>query len=447
MTFNTNSFLEVNSKKEKISNELFQLMSKLFPICRSITGDGVRKSLSIIAEQIPLKIQEIESGTKVYDWIVPDEWNITDAYIKDSKGNKIVDFKNSNLHIVSYSIPKNSKLTLEKLKPHLFSLPEKPNSIPYVTSYYNKNWGFCLTDNQLSGLQDDGEYEIFINSSLRSGHLTYGEFVIPGETTDEVLITCYICHPSLCNDNLSGIALLTFLSKYLNTFSLKFTYRFLFIPETIGSIVWLHNNESHLHKIKHGLVATCLGDSGCFTYKKTRSGNNEIDKIVECILKNSNDKYDIVDFFPFGSDERQFCSPGFDLPVGSLMRTPYLKFPEYHTSDDNLNFVKKEKLLDSFLKYLEIIFVIENNKKFENLNPKCEPNLGKRGLYSLFGAENKKEDKIKAISWLLNFSDGEHSLLDISLKSEMPFVLLLDVANLLVEKKLLKEIKSSETLL
>lgn len=440
MIFDQNSFLDINSKKEKISDELFELISKLFPICRSITGDGVRKSLSIIGEHITLKIKEVPSGTKAYDWIVPDEWNISNAYVKDPAGNKIIDFKNSNLHIVSYSIPKNCKLSLEELKPHLFSSPERPNSIPYITSYYDKNWGFCLTHNQLSKLKD-GEYEILIDSSLSCGHLTYGEFVIPGETTDEVLLTCYVCHPSLCNDNLSGVALLTMLSKYLKSLSLKFTYRFLFIPETIGSIVWLHENEDHLHHIKYGLVATCLGDSGTLTYKKTRTGKNEIDLIAEYVLKNSNDASKIIDYSPIGSDERQFCSPGFNLPVGSLMRTPYSEFPEYHTSDDNLNFIKKEKLFDSFLKYLEIIFIIENNKKFENLNPKCEPNLGKRGLYNLFGT-SKKDNKTKAILWLLNFSDGKHSLLDISVKSGILFNQLFDVANLLVKKQLLKEIKN-----
>ena len=442
MVFEQNSFLNINSQKEKISDELFELISKLFPICRSITGDGVRKSLSIIKEHIPLEIKEVPSGTKVFDWIVPDEWNISDAYVKGPNGNKIIDFKNSNLHIVSYSIPKNCKLSLEELKPHLFSLPESPDSIPYITSYYNRNWGFCLTHNQLSKLEE-GEYEIMIDSSLSTGNLTYGEFVINGETTDEVLLTCYVCHPSLCNDNLSGIGLLTILSKYLKLLSPKFTYRFLFIPETIGSIVWLHSNENHLQHIKYGLVATCLGDSGSLTYKKTRTGKNNIDLIVESVLKNSDSEYKIMDYSPNGSDERQFCSPGFNLPVGSLMRTPYLQFSEYHTSDDNLDFLKKEKLLDSFLKYLEIIFVIENNKKFKNMNPKCEPNLGKRGLYNLIGTANEKDKKTEAILWLLNFSDGEHSLLEISLKSKISFNKLLNVANILVEKHLLKEIKNT----
>jgi aminopeptidase-like protein len=417
---------------------MYDLIVKLFPICRSITGNGVRKTLSIIHEHIPLEIHEIPSGTEVYDWIIPDEWNISDAYIKNPNNEKIIDFKNSNIHIVNYSIPINTKLSLEELKSHLFTLPENPESIPYITSYYNKNWGFCLTHNQYVKLMP-GQYEVVIDSTLKPGYLTYGEFFIPGKTEDEVLITCYICHPSLCNDNLSGIALLTKLSEYLKTQHLKFSYRFLFIPETIGSISWLCKNENIVKHIKYGLVATCLGDSGNMTYKKTRNGKHEIDKIVEFILTSSNEDFKVTDFYPIGSDERQFCSPGFDLPVGSLMRTPYMCFPEYHTSSDNLEFIKKEKLLDSFLKYLNVVYIIENNAKFVNLNPKCEPNLGKRGLYDLLGT-GKKTNLIKAISWVLNFSDGNNSILDIAIKSNISFKLIQNAANLLLEKNLLKEI-------
>ena len=412
---------------------MIELITKLFPICRSITGNGVRESLSIIGEHIPLEIKEVPSGTKAYDWVVPDEWNIRDAYVKDPDGNKIIDFKKSNLHVMGYSIPMNCKLSLEELIPHLHSLPDRPDSIPYVTSYYNRDWGFCLPSNQLCKLKD-GEYEVLIDSTLSSGNLTYGEYVIHGETTDEVLFTCYVCHPSMCNDNLSGVALLTILAKHLKTLNLRFTYRFLFIPETIGSIVWLSKNEQNLHHIKYGLVATCLGDSGNMTYKRTRNGKHDIDKIVEYVLTNSNEDFKVTDFYPMGSDERQFCSPAFNLPVGSLMRTEY--FPEYHTSDDNFECIKKDKLADSLLKYLEVIFIIENNKKYVNTNPKCEPNLGKRGLYNLLGT-GKREDKTKAILWLLNLSDGEHSLLDISLKCGIPFRELFDTAGLLVEKSLL----------
>jgi len=315
--------------------DMIRLMEELYPICRSITGNGVRQTLEIIKSHIDLDINEIPTGTKVFDWTIPKEWNINDAYVIDPSGKKIIDFKKSNLHILNYSIPIKKKVNLEELKNHLYSLPEQPDIIPYRTSYYQPNWGFCISHNELKKFKN-GEYEVFIDSSLEAGKLTYGEFLIKGEVSDEVLISCYVCHPSMCNDNLSGIVLATFLAKYLKNFKLHYTYRFLFIPETIGSIAWLSINEKSAFKIKYGLVATCVGDPGNFTYKKSRIGNSEIDNIAIHVLKNSGKEFKILDFFPLGSDERQFCSPGFNLPVGVLARTIYAQFDEYHTSADNL---------------------------------------------------------------------------------------------------------------
>ena len=327
---------------------------------------------------------------------------------------------------------------MEELKEHLFTLPKYPDGIPYKTSYYNENWGFCLSHNQFLELNDE-QYEVFIDSSLENGYLTYGELYIKGEEPDEVLISCHICHPSLCSDNLSGIAVATFIAKYLKQISLRYSYRILFIPGTIGSITWLCLNEKNLLKIKHGLVAACLGDSGKFTYKESRQGNAEIDRAAINVLKNSGNDYQIIDFFPYGYDERQYCSPGFNLPVGCLMRTPHGSYPEYHTSADNLDFVKPKFLAESFAKYFEILSVLENNNKFLNQNPKCEPQLGRRGLYDKIGGHKNSKEFQLAILWVLNMSDGEKTLLDISEISKLDFNLICKAAYVLIEHNLINE--------
>jgi aminopeptidase-like protein len=417
-----------------IGTEMFQLMNDLFPICRSITGNGVRKSFELIKNYLDVELFEVASGTKVNDWTIPKEWNITDAYVIDPNGNKIIDFKNSNLHVVNYSIPVKKKLSLEELKPHLHSIPEQPELIPYKTSYYEEDWGFCLSHNQLLNLKD-GDYEVCIDSSLENGALTYGEYFIQGKTDKEIVISCYVCHPSLCNDNLSGVVITTLLAKILCNVSCHYSYRFLFIPETIGAITWLHQNKQNLGKIKHGLVVTCAGDSGSSTYKKTRQGNMEIDKTVQNVLRSSGNDYSIDDFFPMGSDERQFCSPGYNLPFGSLMRTGYGRYNVYHTSGDNFDFVKQEFLMDTFSKYISIFFTLENNRYYKNLNPKGEPQLKKRNLIN----------PINTLLWILNFSDGENSLLDISDKSNILFKEIVTAANELVQSKLLEEIIDDET--
>lgn len=426
-------------EKNSIGIEMHQLISSLYPICRSITGNGFRDSLRILEQVIPLQIHEVASGTHVFDWVVPKEWNITDAYVKDPSGEKVIDFKQSNLHVVSYSVPVHRKMSLSELKEHLYSLPDHPDWIPYRTSYYRENWGFCVSDHILQNLQE-GEYEVCIDSRLEEGNLTYGEYLIQGKTQDEVLISCHCCHPSLCNDNLSGMALATFLAMSLASLPLRYSYRFLFIPVTIGAITWLSINENQLSHIKHGLVVANVGDPGNLNYKKSRIGDAEIDRVASYVLSHSGQNYKIVDFSPYGYDERQYCSPGINLPVGCLTRTPYDQYPEYHTSADNLDFVQPESLADSISKYLSIIDILEKNKKFRNNNPKCEPQLGKRGLYSVFGGKKDSNLFEMAMLWVLNFSDGLHTLLDIAQRSDISFDLIFQAADQLEKHQLLQEI-------
>jgi aminopeptidase-like protein len=422
-----------------LGREMYQLIAELYPICRSITGNGVRETLRIIGNHLPLRIEQVPTGTQVFDWTVPKEWNIKDAYIKNSRGDRLIDFQTSNLHVVNYSIPVKKRMSLAELRPHLFTLPNHPDWIPYRTSYYNENWGFCLSHNQLMELVDD-EYEICIDSSLEPGFLTYGEYVLRGETRDEVLLSCHICHPSLCNDNLSGIALVTLLARHLNLISLRYSYRFLFIPSTIGSICWLSLNENKSCNIKHGLVIAGVGDPGKLTYKKTRQGDTEIDKATLHALKHSGQDFEVLDFYPYGYDERQFCSPGFNLPVGCFMRTPHGRYPEYHTSADNLEFVRPPYLADSLRQCLSAISILENNKAYMNQIPKGEPQLGKRRLYR--GYPNGGVEDL-ALLWVLNLSDGDHTLLDIAERAGITFAVVKKAADALLACDLLRAIPGS----
>jgi aminopeptidase-like protein len=422
----------------KIGAEMYHMVFDLYPICRSITGDGVRETLQYIKKTVPIKIHEIPSSTKVFDWSIPKEWNIRDAYVKDSKGNKVIDFQKSNLHVLNYSIPVQKKVSLQVLKEHLFTIPEHPEWIPYRTSYYNESWGFCLSHKDFEKLRED-TYEVYIDSTLENGHLTFGEYFIKGQLEDEILISTHICHPSLCNDNLSGLTLASILSTHLIEVDLRYSYRFLFIPGTIGSITWLSLNEQKLSRIKHGLVVACVGDSGKFTYKKTRQGNAEIDKVVINTLKDSKREFKAIDFSPYGYDERQYCSPGFNLSVGCLMRTPHGEYPEYHTSADSLEFVNAENLVTSFKTCLNIFNVLEENKKYINQNPKCEPQLGKRGLYQHIGGHPDSKNFQLAMLWVLNLSDGHHSLVDICIRSGLKFDLISEAADILASENLLKE--------
>lgn len=399
--------------------EMIHQIQDLFPLCRSITGNGTRETLRRIQSRLPLTLHEIPSGTPAFDWTIPKEWNIRDAYIRDPGGRKIVDFAASNLHVVGYSGPVHEKLPLAELKKHLYSLPAHPDWIPYRTAYYQPGWGFCVTHRLLESLKD-GDYEVVIDSELKDGSLTYGELLVPGATTSEFLIATHICHPSMANDNLSGIAVATQLAARLQSVPLHFSCRFLFIPGTIGSIAWLAKNESGAARIRHGLVLAGLGDRGPLTYKKTRRDTADIDRAIAQIARHTAPAPAIRAFSPYGYDERQFNSPGFDLPVGCLMRTPYGEYPEYHTSADNVNLIAPESLADALSFCLKAMEALDANRTYRNLNPKCEPQLGRRGLFDLVGGRQHEKDWQMALLWMLNYSDGRHDLLDIAERSGLP---------------------------
>jgi aminopeptidase-like protein len=416
---------------------IHELVSSLYPICRSITGSGLRESLRLLQRTVPMSLQEVQSGSRVFDWVVPNEWNIRDAYIMDADGRRVVDFHKSNLHVVGYSIPVRRTMPLSELRPHLHTLPDAPDWIPYRTTYYNENWGFCMRHRDLESLRD-GAYEVCIDSTLAPGHLTYGEFRIQGATDDEVLISCHSCHPSLCNDNLSGMSVATRLAHHLAALPLRYSYRFLWIPGTVGAITWLATHEEVLPRIKHGLVLSCVGDPGRFTYKQSRRGQAEIDRIVVQVLKDSGADFAVTGFTPTGYDERQYCSPGINLPVGCFMRTPNGQYPQYHTSADDLTLVTKAALAGSLRQLLGVIDALEANRRFVNLNPKCEPQLGRRGLYRAMGGTSNSRLE-EAILWVLSFSDGAHSLLDIAERSNVDFRNLRKAADLLLASNLLAE--------
>jgi aminopeptidase-like protein len=412
-------------------SELLSLIEELYPICRSITGNGFRESVELLRRHIPLQAYEVPSGTKVFDWTVPNEWNVRDAYVKNAEGQRVIDFRKSNLHVLGYSVPVRRSMSLAELKPHLFTLPERPDWIPYRTSYYEENWGFCLSHHDYLELSD-GQYEVVIDSDLDSGSLTYGELYLQGSEENEILISCHACHPSMCNDNLSGVVVATMLAKQIGLIARRYSYRFVFVPGTIGAITWLAQNERRVSNVTHGLVLANLGDSSGMTYKKSRLGNAEIDRAVSNVLESSRVDHTIVDFEPFGSDERQYCSPGFNLPVGCLSRAPSGSYPESHTSADDLSFVTADKLGESFALVSEALRVLECNRTFMNLNPKCEPQLGKRGLYKHSGEAER------ALMWVLNLSDGNHDLLDIAEKARMKFAMIYEAAMRLVDGHLLK---------
>lgn len=423
---------------EFAGREMIDLVSRLYPICRSITGDGVRETLRILQEFIPLEMREIPSGTQVFDWTVPNEWNIKDAWIKNARGARVVDFRRSNLHVVSYSVPVKAHLRLAELKKHLHVLPAQPELIPYRTSYYKEDWGFCLSARQLEAMEED-VYEVYIDSSLAPGSLTLGECFLPGTTKDEVLISCHVCHPSLANDNLSGIALATALAMRLKSRVSRLSYRFLFIPVTIGSIAWLAMNENKTANIRNGLVLTCVGDAAQVTYKKSRHGDAEVDRAMQHVLRTSGDSHRVIDFFPYGYDERQYCSPGFSLPVGCFMRSQHGTFSEYHTSADDLAFVRAQSLEDSLAKVAEGLEILERNRCLLNRNPKCEPRLGKYGLFGSAGGARTGVFDEMSLLWVLNFSDGGHDLLSIAERSGLKFEAV-DAAAVALEKAGLLEL-------
>jgi aminopeptidase-like protein len=426
--------------RERVGRSAHELVAELYPICRSITGDGVRRTLDIIGKRLPLRRHEVPTGTPVFDWTVPREWNISDAWVADASGRRVIDFQRSSLHVVNYSVPVRARMPLEELRPHLHTLPEYPDWTPYRTSYYQETWGFCLAHRDYLALAD-GEYEVRIDSSLADGHLSYGEYVLPGRTAEEVLISCHTCHPSLANDNLSGIAVAVALAQHLRTLppaSRRYTYRFVFAPGTIGAITWLARNQDAAGTIRHGLVLACLGDAGGFTYKRSRRGDAEIDRAVAHVLGRAGGR--IIDFVPYGYDERQYCSPGFNLPVGSFSRTPHGEFAEYHTSGDDLDFVLPSSLAGSFATLLEVLEVLEGDRRLRNTNPKCEPQLGKRGLYRMTGGHKDTRLVELAMLWVLNLSDGDHTLLDVAERSGMPFSAIAAATRALEDCGLLEEL-------
>jgi aminopeptidase-like protein len=412
------------------------MMRELYPICRSITGEGARQTLAAVAKRIPLALTEVPSGTPVFDWEVPREWNVREAWIADPDGRRIVDLRNHTLHLMSYSTPIRAHLSLDELQPHLHSIPDRPDWIPYRTSYYKDAWGFCLTHRQRESLKP-GRYEVCVDTTLEPGSLTYGEFYVRGQEEAEVLLFTHTCHPSLCNDNLTGIAVATAIAAALQRSRPRFSYRIVFAPGTIGSITWLAQNEARTSLVRHGLVLGLLGDRGALTYKRSRRGNADIDRIAALTLAPLGSQARVVDFSPYGYDERQLCSPGFNLPVGRLTRSPNSEYAEYHSSADDFSLIDRDCLAQSIRACAAILRTADRDATYVNLNPKCEPRLGKRGLYRALGGA-PPADFEHALFWILNQSDGEHSLLAIAERSRLPFEVVASAADALAAAGLLR---------
>ena len=429
--------------------EIDKYLKRLFPINRSITGEGNRKTLKILRELIPLKILDYPTNQKVYDWTIPKEWNIKDAWIKDSKGNKIIDFKQNNLHVVSYSTPINKKMSFEELKKYLHYLEYLPDAIPYRTSYYNKNWGFCLSYNQFKKLDENEEYEVFIDSELFDGSLNIGEILIEGKSREEYLISCYICHPSMANDSLSGVITTAFLAKELLKMKneLEHSYRIIFVPETIGAITYLANNEDNMKKIKAGLVITTCGGPGSFGYKQSWNENHWINKMVEDVFKENNINFIKYPFDVHGSDERQYSSQGFKINCVTISKDKYYEYDFYHTSLDNLNFVKPYAINKSLNLYLQLINKMDKNIFYKNLYPKCEVMLSKHDLYPKTGGNfipGKNISALDIILELLFLCNGSVDLYEISKKLNVNIMLVYNASKKLEKKQFLKRILKNE---
>lgn len=423
-----------------MKHRIESFFDRLWPINRSLTGNGNRETLKILSEIVDISISEIPSGTKCFDWSVPSEWNVKEAWIKNSKDEIIIDFSKNNLHLLGYSEPFSGVLSYDQLKEKIYTLPDQPKLIPYLTSYYKRRWGFCMAHEQFLDLDQNEKYSVFIDSTLDdSGSMTIGEALIHGNTDKEILFSTYICHPSLANNELSGPLVCSFLyDKLKEKKDLRYSYRFAFVPETIGSISLLSTKGDFFKEnLIAGFVVTCIGDGGNFTYKKSRDGDSLVDRATELILAQSGEGHNIIDFFPSGSDERQYCSPGFNLPVGSLMRTMYGIYPEYHTSADNKDLISFSSMETAVDVYLDVIQLIEKNDFFINLFPNCEPQLGKRGLYPDLGSQKTKDDFVRGMMWILNLSDGKHDLIDISKRSKISVKELYPILDVLIEKAII----------
>ena len=468
------------TNKSTLLEESEILMEKLFPICRSITGNGVRESLSILQDISNFQVNEIESGTECFDWTIPDEWNVNSAYLEDENGNKILDFKNNNLHLLNYSIPIDKIITFDELEKHVYTLPNLPDAIPYRTSYYSRNWGFCMSHNQFQSLDPNLKYHVNINTSLKSGSLSYGEEIIHGESGIEFIFSSYCCHPSLANDNLSGMILWILLLRELKKRKMKHTYRFTMIPETIGAIAYLHKNQNNVKDIFGGYILTCIAGPGKFSYKETFLGNHMLDQVSKQVLSEFEPNYILNEFDINGSDETHFSSPYFRIPMGTICKDKYYDFDYYHTSFDNLEFIDSKNIIKSLEIYLKLINKLEttdlqstksitnktkqkNDIFFQSLNPCCEPMLSKRGLYPSIGGQVKQTvfqnssqhndtnysideqtqnlgSEIDAISWLMFYADEKTSLETISKKSKIPILNLKNVLEKLINLNLIKKL-------
>lgn len=421
-------------------NQMYDLCCELFPINRSITGAGVRETLSILQRELPeLNIREIPSGTNCFDWTIPDEWNIKDAYIIDPDGKKIVNFKENNLHVVGYSTPIDLTLSLDELKNKLYSLPDQPTAIPYITSYYERDWGFCISEEQKKNLKN-GNYRVFIDSEFTNGVMNYGELFLEGSSSDEVFLSTYICHPSMANNELSGPAVTTHIAKYLQSIkNRRNSYRFIFIPETIGSIAYLSKNLDHLKKYMiAGFNVTCVGDNNNFSYLPSRNEKTLADKVALHVLNHLKINYKKYSFLDRGSDERQYCYPGIDLPVASIMRSKYGSYDEYHTSLDDLSFISAEGLSGAYNVYIKAIESLELNQRFKNI-VLCEPQLSKRGLYPSLSTKESNEN-VDTMMNLLTYIDGNSDLLSIAEKINKPIWELTEIIDSLKDSNLITSV-------
>jgi len=423
-------------RADRAATQALAVMAELQPLCRSITGDGVRRSLDIIARTVPLQRHEVPSGTAVFDWEVPREWNVRDAYVADTAGRRLVDFREHNLHLVSYSAPVRARLSRAELEPHLHSLPQHPDWIPYRTSYYREDWGFCLRHRDRERL-GAGPFDVVVDSTLSPGHLSYAEAVVEGRGAGEAIVYTHTCHPSLANDNLTGMAVAAVLAQALREQRPRLTWRFVFGPGTIGSLTWLARNEASLPSLRAGLVIGLLGDSGALTYKRSRRGGCLTDRVAELALKASSTGARMLDFEPYGYDERQFCSPGFDLPVGRLTRSPNGAYPEYHSSADDLSLIRPDKLAESIQVLAQLLGAIDVNRTPVSLNPKGEPRLGKRGLYGSLGGKAPAQIE-QALLWVLSLADGRHDLVAMAQRSGLELALLDHATRLLEEAALVR---------
>ena len=426
---------------DRRGEEMLDLMRELYPLCRSITGDGVRETLRILGSMLPLEVTEVATGTQIFDWTIPREWNIKDAWIADATGRRVVDFRESNLHVVGYSTPVRQRMLGTDLLGRVYVHPDRPDWIPARTAYWDDTWGFCATEGQRTAIDPNEEYEVCIDSTLEDGHLTYAEAVLPGRVEEEVLLTTYICHPSLCNDNLSGIAVLAAAGRELVRRERRYTYRLLFSPGTVGPLTWLARNQQCLDRVAHGMVVACAGDPGHVTYKRSRRGNADVDRAAAHVLAHSRPDARVEDFVPWGGDERQFCSPGFDLPVGALTRSAHGMFAEYHSSGDDFDLVTGESLADSLDVLLDIVEILERDTVYVSRTQHGEPQLGRRGLYGQISAGPPRAGEAfhRAILWVLNLADGVHSLLDVAERADLPFGEIARAADALLKADLLEE--------